>query len=158
MSDVVDAVTLAAALGCGLSGGALFAFSAFVMAGLARLPSAQGAAAMQSINVTAVTPAFMTAVFGTAAVCLGLGVWALASWDDDRAPWVLAGGLLYLIGVIGVTMAANVPRNNRLAALAPDSEAAAGVWTDYLRTWTAWNHVRSLAGIAAAALLIVALA
>lgn len=152
---IVDALTLAAALGCGLGGGALFAFSAFVMAGLRRLPSAQGAAAMQSINVTAVTPAFMTALFGTAALCLGLAVWAVASFDDDRAPWVLAGGLLYLVGTIGVTMAANVPRNNRLAAL--DPEAAAAEWADYARTWTAWNHVRTLAAIAASALLIVAL-
>jgi uncharacterized membrane protein len=32
-----------------------------------------------------------------------------------------------------------------------------GVWTRYLREWTAANHVRSAAGIAAAALLIVAL-
>jgi uncharacterized membrane protein len=151
----MNVVIAAAALGCALSAGALFAFSAFVMAGLKRLPPAQGAAAMQSINVTAVTPAFMTTLFGTALLCLVVAVWAVASWDDGRAPWSLAGGLLYLVGTIGITMAANVPRNNRLAALAP--EDAGDVWSDYLRTWTAWNHVRTLAGLAAAALLVVAL-
>jgi uncharacterized membrane protein len=144
----------ATALGCALSAGALFAFSAFVMAGLKRLPPAQGAAAMQSINITAVTPVFMTALFGTAVLCLVVAVWAVASWNDGRAPWTLAGGALYLVGTIGVTMAANVPRNNRLAALAPGE--AEEVWSDYLRTWTAWNHVRTLAGLAAAALLVVA--
>jgi uncharacterized membrane protein len=142
------------ALGCALIAGVFFAFSAFVMPGLARLPPAQGAAAMQSINITAITPAFMTALFGTAALCLAMTVWALASWGDDRAPWALAGGVLYLVGTIGVTIAANVPRNNRLAELAP--EDATGVWADYLRTWTAWNHVRGAAALAAAALLIVA--
>jgi uncharacterized membrane protein len=150
----MNVLIVATALGCALSAGALFAFSSFVMAGLKRLPPAQGAAAMQSINITAVTPAFMTALFGTAVLCLVAAVWAVASWDDGRAPWTLAGGALYLVGTIGVTMAANVPRNNRLAALAP--EEAGEVWSDYLRTWTAWNHVRALAGLAAAALLVVA--
>jgi uncharacterized membrane protein len=156
MSGAVDAIALATALGCGLSAGALFAFSAFVMNGLQRLPPAQGIAAMQSINITAITPAFMTALFGTAALCLGLSIWAVTSWDDDRAPWTLAAGALYLIGVIGVTMTANVPRNNRLAALAPDGAGAGEQWRHYVRTWTAWNHVRTLAGVAASALLIVA--
>ena len=56
MDDLLVALTLVTALGCGLSAGALFAFSSFVMRALARLPAAQGIAAMQSINVVAVTP------------------------------------------------------------------------------------------------------
>jgi uncharacterized membrane protein len=143
-----------AALGCALVAGVFLAFSSFVMQGLGRLPAVQGAAAMQSINITAITPVFMTALFGTALLCLVVAVWALAD-GDDRAPWVAAGAALYLIGAIGVTMAANVPRNNRLTALAP--EDAGAVWADYLRTWTAWNTVRTVAALAAAALLIVGL-
>ena len=50
------------ALGCGLIAGVFFAFSAFVMKALARLPAAQAIAAMQSINIVAVTPLFMTAL------------------------------------------------------------------------------------------------
>jgi uncharacterized membrane protein len=53
MDDLLVALTLVTALGCGLSAGALFAFSSFVMQALARLPTAQGIAAMQSINVVA---------------------------------------------------------------------------------------------------------
>ena len=45
------ALTLFAALGCGLIAGVFFAFSTFVMKALARLPSGEGMAAMQSINV-----------------------------------------------------------------------------------------------------------
>jgi uncharacterized membrane protein len=78
-----------------------------------------------SINRTAITPLFMTAVFGTPLACLGLAVWAVASWGDRRAGWVLAGSALYLVGTVGVTTGANVPRNDRLAALAPDDTAAA---------------------------------
>jgi uncharacterized membrane protein len=73
-------------LGCGLSAGALFAFSSFVMNALARPPAAQGIAAMQSINVVAVTPLLMTALLGTAVACAALAVWALADWHDSFGP------------------------------------------------------------------------
>jgi uncharacterized membrane protein len=83
MGDLLVALTLVTALGCGLSAGTLFAFSSFVMSALARLPAPQGITAMNSINVRAITPAFMTALFGTAVVCLALIVRALADWDDS---------------------------------------------------------------------------
>jgi uncharacterized membrane protein len=54
MSGSLTALTFVAALGAALNGGVFFAFSTFVMSGLARLRPADGIAAMQSINVTAV--------------------------------------------------------------------------------------------------------
>jgi uncharacterized membrane protein len=69
IKQLVWASTLVAALSTGLMAGVFFAFSAFVMKALARLPIAQGIQAMQSINVTAVTPVFMAALFGSTAVC-----------------------------------------------------------------------------------------
>jgi uncharacterized membrane protein len=47
MDGPLYALTLAAALGCGLVGGVFFAFSSFVMAALRRLPPADGIAAMK---------------------------------------------------------------------------------------------------------------
>jgi uncharacterized membrane protein len=157
MTDLLVALTLVTALGCGLSAGALFAFSSFVMRALARLPAAQGIAAMQSINVQAVTPAFMTALFGTAVACAALGVWALADWDDSYGPWLLAGSALYLAGPVGLTMTYHVPRNNALAAVEPTSKDAEAHWRRYIADWTRMNHVRVAAGLAAAAALIEAL-
>jgi uncharacterized membrane protein len=82
---------LFAALGCGLVAGVFFAFSSFVMNALGRLPPAQGIAAMQSINITAVTPVFMTAIFATAAACLFLAVSSVLKWSQPGAPYLLAG-------------------------------------------------------------------
>ena len=48
-----------------------------------------------------------------------------------------------------VTMWFNVPRNNKLARLTPTAPEAISVWRDYLITWTAWNHVRTIASLAA---------
>lgn len=94
MTGLLHWVTLVTAVGCGLSAGVFFAFSAFVMPALGRLPPAQGIAAMQSINKLAVTPAFMTALFGTALACLGLAVWALVAWGPHATPWVFSGSAL----------------------------------------------------------------
>ncbi len=157
MTGSIQTVTVVTALGCGLAAGVFFAFSAFLMDGLDRLPATESIAAMQSINRMAVTALFMTTLFGTAVLCLGLAVWAAGSWGERRAPWVMAGSLLYLLGAIGVTIARNVPLNDRLEALRPDAAGAAQAWTDFVTTWTAWNHVRTVSALAAAALLIVAL-
>jgi uncharacterized membrane protein len=157
MSGAFYAATLATALGCGLVAGVFFAFSSFVMASLKRLPAADGIAAMQSMIIVAVTPVFMGALFGTAAACLGLMVWAVISWGEGPATLVLAGCVLYLVGTIGVTMARNVPLNNRLARLHPQGADARTYWAKYVTRWTAWNHVRTSAALAAAALLTVAL-
>lgn len=157
MSGILYAATLAGALGCGLVAGVFFAFSTLVMPALKRLAPAQGVAAMQSINRLAVTPAFMTALFGTAVVCLGLIAWAAISWGERPAALVLVGGALYLVGAIGVTIARNVPLNDRLATLHPQGAKAAGRWDEYVARWTAWNHVRAAASLVAAATLTVAL-
>lgn len=146
-------LTFVAALGCGAMGGVFFAFSTFVMRGLGRLPAPQGIAAMQSINVTAVTPPFMLALFGTAAACVAVVISSWSRWGEPGTAAGLTGSLLYLVGTILVTIAFNVPRNDALAAVAAHGAEGARQWADYLRTWTAWNHVRTVAAIAAAVLI-----
>lgn len=157
MSTVVRAVIVAAALGSGLVAGVFFAFSSFVMAGLARLPAAQGTAAMQSINRMAVRPLFMATGFGTALVCLGLVAWAIVNWGEPGFGWVLAGSASYILGALVVTIAANVPMNEALARVDPAEAGAATAWFGYVSAWTAWNHLRMLASLGAAGLFIVAL-
>lgn len=157
MSDALAAATLATALACGLVGGVFFAFSNFVMAALGRRPDREGIAAMQTINVTVINPAFMTALFGTVVPCVGLAAWSIASLGDDGAAWVLAGAVLYVGGCAGVTMAANVPLNEELARQDAADAGAVEVWHRYLRRWTAWNTVRTIASLGAAALLMIGL-
>src|SRR5262245_38239367 len=156
-NDLIRALTLVSALGCGLIAGAFFAFSAFVMKALSRLPASGGIAAMQAINVVVINPLFMAAFLGTAAACLVLAVSSFFRWPKPGAAYLLAGSLLYLVGTILVTMVSNVPRNDALAAVAPASAEGATLWTSYVSSWTAWNHVRTLAALAAAALFTIAL-
>lgn len=157
MSGVLYIVTLASAFGCGLVAGVFFAFSAFVMGALKRLPPAQGIAAMQSINILAVTPVFMTVLFGTGVACLGLGAWTMVSSGGMTTALVPAAGALYLLGTIGVTIVCNVPLNDRLAKLHPQDAEAVSRWEGYVTKWTRWNHVRTAAALVSGATLTVAL-
>jgi uncharacterized membrane protein len=151
---MIPTLTFLAALGAGLVSGIFFAFSNFVMAALARLPAAQGVAAMQSINVTVLNAGFFAVFFGTAALCVVLG--AVALRGGPGWAWLMAGGVLYVVGYIAVTMAANVPLNNALAAVAPDGAEAARVWMHYLDRWVLWNHVRTAASLSAALAFMLA--
>jgi len=151
------ALTLLAALGCGLIAGVFFAFSAFVMKALARLPPGEGIAAMQSINVAVLNPWFLGAFFGTAAACVVALISSLLRWHEPGAVYLVVGAVLYLAGSLLVTMVCNVPRNEALAAIARADPEAASRWAGYVASWTAWNHVRTAAALAAAASFSIAL-
>jgi uncharacterized membrane protein len=147
------ALKLFAALGCGLMAGVFFTFSTFVMKALAQQPSAQGIATMQSINITVINPWFMTAFLGTSVACMILFVSLLLNWKQPNAVYLLVGSLLYLVGTFGVTIAFNVPLNDALAVVKPNSSEGATLWTRYLTDWTAWNHVRTIAALLTATML-----
>ena len=155
--QLLFALTLVAALGCGLIAGIFFAFSTFVMKALARLPSNEGIAAMQSINVVVLNPWFLVAFFGTGAACVLALISALMRWHEPGAVYLFVGSALYLVGTLLVTMVCNVPRNTSLASVAPADPDAANLWAGYVTSWTAWNHVRTAAALAAAASFSVAL-
>ena len=150
-------LTLITALGCGLNAGIFFAFSSFIMRALGNLPPAQGAAAMQRINIDVINPWFMAVFMGTAALSAALAGWTLLDMQSPGALWRLAGAALYLLGTFGVTIVFNVPLNNRLAKAAPGSPEADELWRHYLKVWTAWNTVRTLAPAAALAALILSI-
>ncbi len=156
-NHLLFALKLFSALGCGLIAGVFFAFSTFVMSALARLQPAQGIAAMQSINITVINPLFMAAFLGTAAACILLAVSSLLRWHQPDAAYLLIGSLLYLVGTLGVTIVFNVPLNEALARVEPDSTDGATLWASYLANWTNWNHIRAAAALAAAASLTIAL-
>jgi uncharacterized membrane protein len=150
-------LTFVAAIGSGLVAGIFFAFSSFVMAALGRILPEQGIATMQAINITVLNPAFLTAFLGTGVVCLGLAAGSYVWWDETSGKLLLAASLIYLVGCIAVTMVCNVPLNDRLAAVRPNTPEAAAVWSNYLTLWTKWNHLRTVAPLLSAILFTTAL-
>jgi len=182
---VLGWAVVAAAVGCGLVGGVLFAFSTFVMAGLRSVAPDVGAAAMAAINRHATRAPFGSLLLVTTGLVAVLGVVAATRLDEAGAGLVLAGAVVYLVGGIGVTAAVNVPLNDRLEAAeaavstsgarsgeaSPSGGGSGGsrvrpasptaerdrVWAGFLERWVAWNHVRTLACAVAALLLTLGL-
>lgn len=135
-------------------GGAMFAFSAFVIPALRDLDPRDGIVAMQAINVRAPRSLLLLPMglltLGSVAVVLVELV-----GDGGGRPLEAFGGVLGLAAIV-ITGVGNVPRNNRLAALDANSHEAEGEWSAFVRDWNRWNHLRTLASIAAAILLAIA--
>jgi uncharacterized membrane protein len=157
MPDSLRILTMTTAIGCCLVAGVFFAFSTIVMHGLDRLPSTRGLQAMHSINVTAINPLFMLALFGTGVACLVLAIWSLTDLGASQSPLLIGAAVLYLVGVIGLTIGYHVPHNDALAAVHASAPGAADKWKDYATGWTTWNHVRTITPLISTTLLIAAL-
>ncbi|MDQ3155946.1 MAG: DUF1772 domain-containing protein [Actinomycetota bacterium] len=157
-ADVMPALTVASAVGCSLTAGVMFAFSTSVMPGLGRLPAPHAIAAMNSMNKAILNPLFLFVFMGTTVLCVAAA--ALTPFADiEGGAWQIAGAVLYLLGIFGLTMAGNVPMNDHLMTLDPDAAESVKEWNDYLSRWTRFNHIRALTGTAGAlALTISALA
>jgi len=149
MTWLIDVLLVATILGTGVAAGIFTAFSAFVTQGVDRLPAADAAGAMREMNVTAVRPPLMLVLFGTALLAIVVAVFALVGSLGGGTWWAVGAAALYLVGAIGVTGGANVPRNNRLAAASTDASDLATAWAEFRPGWQAWNHVRALTSAAA---------
>ena len=158
MDGVRDGALIVATVGCGLMAGLVATFSVVVMPALRRRPAAEAMAAMQAINVVIITPLFLVVFLGTAVAAVTVAIGAVTDLARPGAVAAGAGAVLYLLGAVVVTGTANVPRNDALDAADPATPAGAALWTRYVREWTAWNHVRTVATTAALVLLAVGLA
>ncbi|MBI2381209.1 MAG: DUF1772 domain-containing protein [Gammaproteobacteria bacterium] len=157
IEKVLYPLLFAAVLGSGVVAGIFFAFSNFVMKGLGRLHAVSGIAAMQAINVTVLNPVFFGFFLGTALLSAVLLVVALLRWQDPGSVWLLAGGGLYLVGCLLVTVVGNVPLNEALAKVEPSKVESVPVWNDYLTRWNLLNHVRTVASLLAMAAYCIGL-
>ena len=129
--------------------GFFYAYVCSAMWGLDQVPPAVAIEAMQAINAAVRNAAFMPAFFLTPlALAITAGL-ALAARQSRPALWFAAAAALYLIGGLILTMAYNVPMNETLATVDPNSPDAAAIWADYSPRWQMFNLIRTVAsGIA----------
>jgi uncharacterized membrane protein len=147
----------ATAVGAGTMAGLFATFSVVVMPALDRVPASAAIAVMQATNRVIITPLFLVAFLGSGLGAVVLAVAAVAGdATSGEVGLLVAAALAYVVGVLGVTGRANVPRNDALDGLDADAASAASDWAAYRIPWTAWNHVRSLAAAAATTLLVLA--
>ncbi len=147
-STLVTILLWAAALSSGLMAGVYFAFSGFIMKALDKIETAQSVAAMNAINEVILRSMFMPVFFGSSIISFLLVVVAFVYWGEAGA------GMIYFAGMFVCTLVFNVPLNNALAKPGPDSNNTQQMWSRYLRTWTNWNHLRTVSSLITCALCI----
>ena len=157
MSRLLSLSIVASAFGSAILGGFFLSWSNLVMPALARIPAIAGIAAMNATNEVVYNPLFFLLFMGVPLLGALLAIHAAMNLGRSGSPAIVAGAVLVICGMFGVTMFGNVPMNEALAALDPESAAAAEYWKVVLDRWTFWNHVRTLACLAAAACFGLAL-
>lgn len=153
-SSSVTVLLWTAALSSGLMAGVYFAFSGFIMQAFGKINTVQSIAAMNAINKTILRSLFMPLFFGSALVSVFLIIIALAQWGETGVELTLMAGAVYFVGMFVCTVLFNVPLNNSLARLDPSSVNAHHVWSHYSKTWTYWNHVRTVSSLVTCILCI----
>lgn len=136
-----------AAISSALMGGIFFAFSSFVMTALNNVSPGEGIRIMQRINIDVFSWSFTILFLSIPLSAIVLAIDAAFHWSDAGSVYYVAGCLVYLSGAVLVTGKGNIPLNNVLARLDPNTDIAHSTWKDYLRTWTRWNHARTVACI-----------
>lgn len=149
-TEVAKIAAMSLVIAAAMVGGVFQSFSDFVMKGLGQAGPA-GAMGMQGLNRTVMRSFFLYMLFGLApaSILVAFLFDSQIGFEAAYALWIGAG--VYVASVPFVTMAGNVPLNNRLAAVDADSAHGVSYWEHYLTAWTRWNTVRTLGCYAASA-------
>ena len=156
--DVLRATTLiAATMSMGLMAGAFGLYAHTIMPGLKTTDDRTFVGAFQSIDRAIINPWFMAGGFLGALVLTVVA--AVAQLGQDGLPWVVAALVLYL-AVFAITIAVNVPLNDRIKAAGHPDDIAdlAEVRARFDEArWASWNLVRVVLSTTAFGLLAWAL-
>ena len=156
------AVLVVATFLCALVAGLLFAFAVVVMPGIGRLDDGGFIRAFQAIDrvIQNNQPLFMSVWVGSVLTLIAatvIGVFALSGADRLL---IIVAALLYLLGVQVPTFAINVPLNNQIQKLDPDSmnettrRRAREVFEP---RWNKWNAIRTVSASVASIVLMLLL-
>jgi uncharacterized membrane protein len=130
-----------------LMAGLFYAWSIAVMPGLKKLPDREFILAMQAMNRAIQNPFFFVCFFGS---IIFLTISCFLQYQQPFTTGyylLLASTVLYLIGILGVTIFGNIPLNNILEGFEvkdASPEALTNVRIAFENKWNDLNHIRSI--------------
>ena len=157
-SAVRKALLTAATTTAGLTAGVFFDWQVTVMPGLEELPDAEFIATFQALDRAVKNPLFIGGAFMGGAVSLVAAAVAHRH-EPARLRHLAAASAAYLVGV-GVTLAGNVPLNEKLAQVSVATASPAEMATarmDFEGPWKALHLVRTAAALASLVLVSLAM-
>jgi uncharacterized membrane protein len=152
-------VLIAATLATGLIAGLMYAFSIAMMPGLARTDDRTYVGVMQQLNKAILNGWFALSFGGAPLLTAAATVLHLGGGQGEVLPWAAASFAL-CVAMLVITFGINVPLNKGLDASGDPAAAnadPAAVRARFEARWLRWNHIRTLACIAALGCLARAL-
>ncbi|MCH2189399.1 MAG: DUF1772 domain-containing protein [Gammaproteobacteria bacterium] len=144
------------ALWSALIAGVFSAFSEFVMAALSQTTPAGAIESMQQINRKVIKTQFVVGIVAIAAFSILFLMYSIKAFDGTAVKTIALACLVYIPSVFLMTVFGNVPMNNKLQQYDHTTQEAQTYWTYYVKSWTRFNHVRSIGSILTAGLYVVA--
>jgi uncharacterized membrane protein len=140
--------------------GLYFGYSVSVNGGLHRLNDSEYVRAMQSIKAVIQNPLFFASFIGPV-VLLPLAAFLHTNTNTNPMQFalLLASSVVYIAGSFGITIAGNVPLNERLAkfdASKSSGNEIAQARPGFEKRWNRLHTIRTIASIAATVLIFVA--
>ena len=153
------AVVGAAVVGAGLNAGLFWAYQTSVAPAFREVADRTYLEAFQRINVAILNPVFGVVFVGTPLALVAATAAAGNPLRTRPAALLAASAAVFVVGVLGVTGARNVPLNDRMAKV--DLATATDVELHDVRSaveapWNRWNVVRTVASAGAFVLAVAA--
>lgn len=158
MLTTSNLVLAAGTLTTALIGGLFFSFSTAINPALHRLSDAGYLQAFQNINKDILNPLFLFC-FMAPVILLPAATWMQFKQGGPAWIWTLAGAILYVIFVFGVTAGGNVPLNDALAKMDlthASAKTLAAYRAAFEPRWNMFHSIRTVANVLAMAVLIIA--
>lgn len=143
----------------GLIAGLLYGYSCSVNPGLKALTDSEYIKAMQSINRVIQNPIFFIPFLGLALLYPTIA-YQLYSYNRDSFLLLLTALVVYLVGVLAVTIFFNVPLNEQLARFSVTStstEEISAMRRLFENPWNMYHTVRTIASVLSFGLSIYSL-
>ena len=160
--DILDVWLIFTILSCNLVGGFIFTYAIVVMPGLSKLNNKDFLRAFQVTDAVIQNkqPLFMFTWIGSIVAMLTTILVSLVSVGLPETWLLLLIGVAYLLGVQGITIAINIPLNNRIQKVKIEDlndETLANERLKFEKRWNFFNYIRTIIAITVSILLLILL-
>ena len=158
--DVLDISLIFSILFCTMVTGFIFTYAVIVMPGFSKLDDKEFLRAFQVTDgiIQNNQPLFMLTWIGSIVSVLGTVFCAILSLELRGSFLIILCGVVYLLGVQGITMSIHLPLNNKVQELMLDelsNQILKEQRSTFEETWNFYNNIRTALAFSVSLLFLV---
>ena len=157
---ILDVFLILSILFCTLVTGFIFTYAVIVMPGFSKLDDKEFLKAFQVTDgiIQNNQPLFMLTWIGSIIAVLGTVFCAILSLELRESWLIILCGVVYLLGVQGITMSIHLPLNNKLQKLVLEelsNQILKGERGNFEEKWNFYNKIRTTLAFSVSLLFLV---